>query len=112
MHLVFVIIVSIFCADLNINTVIVQQSFCRSLNQLCDFSYVPSNMHSLVDPLTAQHLRDVAIKASKQNVKQSISEILQNLILLATVYKPIVKDISENQKFPIRKNTNIKKIIR
>ena len=68
-------------------------------------------MHSLVDPLTAQHLRDVAIKASKQNVKQSISEILQNLILLATVYKPIVKDrkskIPNKEKYKYQKNNPI-----
>ena len=57
-------------------------------------------MHSLVDPLTAQHLRDVAIKASKENVKQSISEILQNLILLATVYKAIVKNNLRKSKIP------------
>ena len=57
-------------------------------------------MVSLIDPVAAQQLRDVTIKARKLNIKLSISEMLQTLNLLATICKSFFKDIRTKSKIP------------
>ena len=99
LHRVFLAIIFPFCHDHNINTVIVEQSLCCYLNQLWVF-YVPSKMVSLIDPVAAQQLRDVAIKARKLNIKLSISEMLQTLNLLTTICKSFFKNIWTKSKIP------------
>ena len=69
MYPVFYVLVFAFYPDLNFDGVIVQWSFCHSLNQLCDVFYMPRDMVSLINPVITQQSKDVAIKVSNQNIK-------------------------------------------
>ena len=54
-----------FHPDLNLDRVIFQRCFGHSLNQLCDIFYLSRDILSLINPITNQQLKDVAIKVSK-----------------------------------------------
>ena len=62
------ILIFAFHSDINMVRVIVQRNSNHSLNQLCDVSYLPIDVISLVNQTTRKQLKNV-IKVGTRNVK-------------------------------------------
>ena len=71
---------------LQIDKIIFERGFGQSFEKLADISYLSANMLHYFDPVTAEQLKDCAIRVSLEKEKYTISELCSTKLKFASEF--------------------------